>query len=436
MLDPTDLLQALLIGGGVIIGLIVLVLILTKFLNICPPSQILVFSGRKHRLADGSTVGFKVLHGGRGFRWPLLEQVSMMDVRLYGVEVHVQNAFSRGGIPLTVHAIANVKISTDPKHVHQAVERFLNAPPSQIVLVAKQTLEGVLREVLSQLTPEEVNQDRLKFADSLVKNAKDDFDKLGLELDVLKVQHVSDEQKYLQNLGRAQIASMLRDGQNAENQAEQRVREEQAKARQRAESAQQQAESMVLQKRNGFRAEIAKLESEAQGIENEAQVAAETARATAEQELQGLRADLAKLALQVETVLPAEAAATAQAARARGDAAPVAENGKATADALRMLVDEWTAAGPQARDIYLLQQLDVIVAAAVARVNALSIKELEIVDGGDAESIAAVASGFSLSVGRVLEETGRAMGIDIRQLVSGAAPPTEDSPHTLRGSGK
>ncbi len=70
-----------------------------------------------------------MLHGGRGFRVPLLEQVSRMDVRLYGVEVGVQNAFSKGGIPLTVHAIANVKLSTDPKHVHQAVERFLNAPP-------------------------------------------------------------------------------------------------------------------------------------------------------------------------------------------------------------------------------------------------------------------------------------------------------------------
>jgi flotillin len=63
-------------------------------------------------------------------------------------------------------------------------------------------LEGVLREVLAQLTPEEVNEDRLKFAESLKANAQDDFDKLGLELDVLKVQHVADEQQYLQNLGR------------------------------------------------------------------------------------------------------------------------------------------------------------------------------------------------------------------------------------------
>jgi len=426
------------IGGafGVVVAVFLLIVILRQFLYICPPSQILVFSGRKHRLPDGSQVGFKVLHGGRGFRVPMLEQVSRMDVRLYGVEVGVQNAFSKGGIPLTVHAIANVKISTDPQHVHQAVERFLNAPPAQIVLVAKQTLEGVLREVLSQLTPEEVNNDRLKFADSLVKNAKDDFDKLGLELDVLKVQHVSDEQKYLQNLGRAQIASMLRDGQNAENEAEQHIREEQAKARQRAESAAQQAEAMVLQKRNNFRAEIAKLEAEAQGIENEAQVAAETARATAEQELQGLRAELAKLALQVETVLPAEAAALASKARAAGDAAPVVENGRATAEAIRMLVDEWASAGPNARDIYLLQQLDTLVAAAVARVQALSVQDLEIVDGGDAESLGAVAAGFSSNVGRVLEETGRAMGIDVRALIQGTPPVEENAPHTLRGGSR
>ena len=436
--DPSDLMQALLIGGGALIALVILVMIFTRLLNICPPSHILIFSGRKHKLPDGSTVGFKVLHGGRGFRVPILEQVSRMDVRLYGVEVGVQNAFSKGGVPLTVHAIANVKIATDQAHVRQAVERFLDAPPNQIMAVAQQTLEGVLREVLSQLTPEEVNQDRLKFADSLVKNAKDDFDKLGLELDVLKVQHVSDDQKYLQNLGRAQIATMLRDAQNAENEAEQRVREEQAKARQRAESAAQQAESMVLQKRNGFRAEIAKLEAEAQGIENEAQVAAETARATAEQELQGMRAELAKLALQVETVLPAEAQALAQAARARGDAAPVVENGKAMAEAIRMLVDEWATAGKEARDIYLLQQLDVIVAAAVNRVSAMSVDELEVVDGGDAESLGAVASAYSVSVARVLEETGRAMGIDVRALVSGTAPSSsgEDSPRTLRGGSR
>ena len=408
--------------GGAVSVLLVFLLALSivkRFLYICAPSEILIFSGRRHRLPDGSVVGFKVVQGGRAFRMPLLENVSQMDERLFGVEVAVTNAFSKGGIPLAVHAIANVKISTDPHLVRQAVERFLGMPPAQIYSIARQTLEGVLREVLSQLTPEEVNEDRLKFAETLVKNAKDDFDKLGLELDVLKVQHVSDEQKYLVNLGRAQIATMLRDAQNAESIAEQHIAEEQAKARQRAESAQQQAESLVLQKKNGFRAEIAKLEAEAKSIENEAQVAAETARATAEQELQLLRTELAKLTLQVETVLPAEATAQANVARARGDAAPTVENGKAAALALEMVAGEWAAAGAAGREIYVLQQLDSLIAAAVSRTEKLELESLEIIDGGDASGITSMLGAFPRGVAAVLDETCRAVGVDAAALIGG-----------------
>ena len=413
---------ALSLGGavGVVLLFVIFVFALSRLLYICGPNEILVFSGRKHRLGDGSVVGYKVIHGGRALRIPLLESVSRMDVRLYDVAVAVQNAFSRGGIPLAVHAIANVKVSTDPKHVRQAVERFLGAEPAQIQRVAQQTLEGVLREVLSQLTPEEVNEDRLKFAESLVKNAKDDFDKLGLELDVLKVQHVSDEQKYLANLGRAQIAAMIRDAQNAENLADQRVAEETAKSRQRAESALQQAESMVLQRRNAFRAEIAKLEAEAKSIENEALVAAETARATAEQELQRLRAELAKLRLQNETVLPAEAEATARALRARGEAAPTIENGRATAEALAAVAGEWAAAGEIGREVYVLSQLDTLVLAAVQRVSQIEVGTIDVIDGGDAESLSAVSGGFSRGVARVLAETGEAIGVDVRALLGPA----------------
>jgi flotillin len=435
-LDPPTLALVLGTAVGLVLTLLALTFLVSRFLYICPPSEIFIFSGKRHRLADGTTVGFKVIHGGRAFRVPLLETVSKMDVRLFGVEVSVANAFSRGGIPLTVHAIANVKINTDSRHVQQAVERFLGMPEQQVQTVAKQTLEGVLREVLSQLTPEEVNEDRLKFAETLMRNAKDDFDKLGLELDVLKVQHVADDQKYLANLGRAQIASMIRDAQNAENEAEQVVSQAKALARQKAETAQNQAEALVLQKQNGFRADIAKLEAEAKGIENEALVAAETARATAEQELQRLRAELAKLYLQVETVLPAEAQAKAQVARARADAAPTLENGRASAEALGVVASEWMAAGEHGRDVYVLQQLDAIVAAAVERVSKMEIGVLEVVDGGDGESLGAALSAFPRGVARVLEETGRAMGVDVIGLLQareGAPPLLPQGPDTLRG---
>jgi flotillin len=409
--------SVLVLSVALVIGLSLALAILKQFLYICRPNEIFIFSGRKHRLSDGSSVGYKVVRRGWALRTPLLETVSTMDMRLFMVEVTVTNAYSKGGIPLTVQAIANVKITGNPNLVRNAVERFLTMTPAQIALVARQTLEGVLREVLAQLTPEEVNQDRLKFAETLVSNARDDFDKLGLELDVLKVQHVSDDQQYLQNLGRAQIALMIRDAQNAENEANQKIAEEQAAARQRAESAQKKAEATVLQKRNMLRAELARMEGQAKSIENEAQIAAETARAAAEQELQRLRAELERLRLECDVVLPAAAERQAQQARARGDAAPLVENGKAAAAALSAVAAEWKRAGPAGRDVYLLQQLRPFVETAVARVAQTEVGDLTIVDGGNGDAYAAFVANFPAAVARVMAETAQAVGVDLSSLL-------------------
>jgi flotillin len=412
-----------LIAGAVafVVLFAILMLILRSFLFICKPNEILVFSGRKHTLSDGTASGYKILHGGRGVRTPFLESVSRMDMRLFAVEVAVQNAYSKGGIPLSVHAIANMKIASSEIGIRNAVERFLDATTNQIAVVAQQTLEGVLREVISQLTPEEVNEDRLKFADSLIENARDDLDKLGLELDVLKVQHVSDDQKYLANLGRGRIATMLRDAANAENAANQAVAEAQAQARQDAETAQKRAETLILQKKNGLRAELAQLEAQAKQVENEAAIAAETERAIAEQELQGLRAEQEKLRLHCDVVLPAEAARKANELRARGDASPTIENGKAVAEALRLVALEWAAAGAIGRDVYALQQLRALVVAAATRVSRAEIGNLQVVAGTDDEAFAAVAAMYPAAVMRVVRELGAAVGLDVGKLLGGVS---------------
>lgn len=417
-LDP-DSMMVLLGAAGIVFALAFLIFLLSRLLVICRPNEIVVISGRKHQLADGSTVGYKVLHGGRGFRIPLLEQVNRMDMRLIPVQVEVHNAYSRGGIPLMVHAIANVKISSNPGLARNAIERSLSMSPRQIGAVAQQTLEGVLREVVAELTPEEVNEDRLKFAGTLIRHAKDDFDKLGIELDVLKVQSVSDEQKYLANLGRARIARMIRDAQNAENSANQAIAEAQASNRQRAETAQKQAEAQVLTKRNELRGELARLEAQAKAIENEADVAAQTARSEAEQELQQLRAEYERLRLECDVFLPAEADRLAAEADARGHASPVVESGKASAEALRMVALEWQAAGRDGRDLYVLQHLRQFVEAAVARVTRAKIGELNVVDGGDGASFTGTVASFPAAVSQVLQETGKALGVDMKALLEG-----------------
>src|SRR5262245_62946139 len=110
--DTQAVTTVLSVATGLVFAFVLLILTLRRFLFICRPNEILVFSGRSHVLPDGTTSGYKILHGGRGFRMPFLESVARMDMRLFAVEVAVHNAYSRGGIPLTVQAIANMKIAS------------------------------------------------------------------------------------------------------------------------------------------------------------------------------------------------------------------------------------------------------------------------------------------------------------------------------------
>jgi flotillin len=433
--DPDFLLGVVAGAIGLVVAFIVTIGLIKKFLYICGPHEILVFSGRKFQLPDGTTSNYKIIHGGRGLRTPFLEVVSRMDMRLFPVEVTCQNAYSAGGIPLTVRAIANVKLSSDEVGVRNAVERFLDTHPSQIATAAQQTLEGVLREVISQLTPEQVNEDRLKFAETLMDNARDDFHKLGLDLDVLKVQHVSDDQEYLVNLGRARIAEMLRDAENAEALADQAVAEAKAAARQSAEMATKQAETKVVMAKNEIAGETAKLEATARQAENQGSMAVETARSRAEQQLQKLRAELEKLRLHNDVVLPAEAKRKAEELKARGEAAPAVENGKAAAEALGLVATEWANAGPSGRDVYVLQQLPQLASVAAQRVANSEIGNLRLV-AGDERSYAAVLASYPAAVARVLRETAEAVGIDIDRLLAhredeSGSPPTAPKRPTL-----
>ncbi len=208
--------------GGVVAGVVVLLLLMLMYrvlLRICRPNEILIFSGRKHRTEDGRAVGYRVVLGGRGMLVPFLERAARMDVSLISVPIAVQGAYSEGGIPLNVHAIANIKVSTDRRFIGNAIERFLGRDRTEIARVVKETLEGHLRGVLATMTPEELNEDRLKFSKHLEMSAGPDLEKLGLELDVLKIQHVADDGNYLESIGRQRIAEILRTAEVAESDA-------------------------------------------------------------------------------------------------------------------------------------------------------------------------------------------------------------------------
>jgi len=412
------LLMVALVGLVVAGALLLLFTVVSRLLYVARPNEALIFSGKSYTTEDGRRLGYKVVTGGkRAFRIPVIERVDRLDMTLIPIDIHVSNAYSRGNIPLQIHAIANVKIHSDPSLLRNAIERFLGRSHREIQTVAQQTLEGALREVLAQLTPEEVNEDRLKFAENLIHASEDDLQKLGLALDTLKIQHVSDEVQYLDSLGRPRIAAAKRDAENAENEMAREVTSAQAQSDRIAEVAKAQAEATVLQKQNELRRIQAELEGEAQAVEREAEAAAKTARALAERQLQHMRDELENKRLEADVVIPAEAQRRAQELLAKGDAAPTAENGRASAEVLTMMTDAWRQMGPEAKEIYVVQHLEEILGTVIDNLKNVRVGEVNVLDPGDGSGLATYAATYPQMVASVLRSLGASTGIDVPSLL-------------------
>ncbi|MEO8842360.1 MAG: SPFH domain-containing protein, partial [Kofleriaceae bacterium] len=377
--------------AGVIV-LLLLTVIYRYLLRICRPNEILIFSGRKHTTEDGRSVGYRVVFGGRGVRIPVVETVNRMDVSLISVPIAVQGAYSEGGIPLNVHAIANIKVSTDTRFVGNAIERFLGKDRTEIARVVKETLEGHLRGVLATMTPEELNDDRLKFSKHLELSAGPDLEKLGLELDVLKIQHVADDGNYLESIGRSRIAEILRTAEVAESDATREAEQAEAAARARGEVAMTNAQAALQRKQNELRQIKAEVDADANAELNRAEAAGQQARAEAELELQKVRGDLETLRLQAEVTIPAEVDAQVRELLASGMAAPIAADGEAMAASLDAVSAAWKDSGGRAMDMFVLQHLDAIFGDVAKAAQRLSVNEVNLIDGGDGKTIAAYAA--------------------------------------------
>ncbi len=412
------------LGGG--LAFIVLILFASRFLYICRPNEILIFSGRKHRNADGSESGYRVIFGGRAWRTPLIEQVMRMDMRSIPIDVQVQGAYTRVGIALKVKAIAVVKISSNPQVVMNAVERFLGRDINAIQSVAAETLEGNLRGVLATLTPEEVNEDRLKFADSLSQEVEHDLVKLGLHLDVLKIQHVTDDSNYLNSIGRERIAQVIKEAEIAESNAQNEAAKEAAAADMRAKVAEAEAEQAIAQRRNEVRALTAELDAAVRSMDERGQAAALEAKATAMQALEGVRSNLEAIRLQADVVVPADVAREAAALDAAGAAAIIAEDGRANAESLRLVAESWKKAGASAQDMFLINKLEEITNIVVEGVRKIELGPVHLIDSGDGQALPRFAAAYPSAVASVLKSLVATTGVDITAMLAEGRRPNGD----------
>jgi flotillin len=413
------------IGAAVIAALTILAFIKAN-LRICHPNEILVFSGRRRKLKDGTEVGYRVIKGGRGLKIPIIESVTRLPLTIIPIDIELTGALTNGLIPINIEAMANIKIAgTEEEGLSNALERFLGKNIHDISAVAKENLEGSLRGVLATLTPEEANTQRLAFAEKVVQQARDDLSRLGLVLDTFKIKHLSDNEGYLEAIGRKKNAEVRRDAEIAEANAMAESRQVSAEAKRVGSVAEAEANVNIVEAENKLRIKRADLDAEATRYEAKANVAGEITRVEEEQKLEARRVEMNRAKYEADVVVPAQAEKEAMALKAVGQAASIVEDGKATAEAVRVMRKEWEK--EDTRELFLIQQLPDIL-DKVTRVVAdnLAIDKVTIVDSGNGNGMPTYIKGVTGSIVAIMEQIKTATGLDLPEILRARSKtPTE-----------
>jgi flotillin len=140
-----------------------------------------------------------------------------------------------------------------------------------------------------------------------------------------------------------------------------------------------------------------------------------------------LRQAVETLRLQADVVLPADARRQAAIFEAQGKASYTEEEGKAQAAVLQMMTDAWLSAGEDAKEIFLIQQLESVLQTVVERVNAIEIDEVVLLDGGTGDALPRHVASFPAIVRQVLEELHSSTGVNVTGILAGSVDTDEVS---------
>ena len=360
-------------------GVWAFVVLLRQLYYICQPSEVLIFAGLKRTTGSGQRVGYRTVRGGSALRIPLLEEVMRLDLSNMIIDLRVDNAYSKGGIPLNVSGVANIKISGEEPGIHNAIERLIGKSQDDIRHIAKETLEGNLRGVMASLTPEQLNEDKLTFARTLLDEAEDDLQKLGLVLDTLQIQNISDDVRYLDSIGRKQLVELKRDSRIAEAEASSQSAVKQAENERITALRRLDKELAIATANAEKRKKDALTRREALVAEVQAEVGAELARAEAELPVQQERIKQVTQQLEADVIAPAESECETMMADAKGEAATIIEQGRSQAEGLQELVESLKRSGDDAKRLFLLQKLKPLLTMLSETVQPIEVEEVTLI---------------------------------------------------------
>lgn len=256
----------MIIGICVAAAVVLLLLIfLAGYVKASPDTAVIISGLRKNP---------KVLIGKAGIKIPFLERKDELNLQLIPIDVKTSNAVPTADyININVDATVNVKISDNEERLKLAAQNFLNKNAEYIGRVAREVLEGNVREIVGKMALEEMVSDRQKFAFLVKENAEPDLAAMGLDIISFNVQNFVDGNGVIENLGVDNIVKIQKNAAISRAESEKEIAKAQANAKREANEAEVNAESEIAKKQNELAIQKAELKREADIKQAEADAA-------------------------------------------------------------------------------------------------------------------------------------------------------------------
>lgn len=233
---------------------LILVIFIVGYVKASPDTAIIISGLRKNP---------KVLIGKAGVKIPFLERKDALNLQLIPIDVRTANAVPTADyININVDATVNVKISDDEQRLKLAAQNFLNKNPEYIGRVAREVLEGNVREIVGKMALEEMVSDRQKFANLVKENAEPDLAAMGLDIISFNVQNFVDGNGVIENLGVDNIVKIQKNAAISRAESEKEIAKAQAIAKKEANEAQVNADTEIAIKENELAIKRAELKKE------------------------------------------------------------------------------------------------------------------------------------------------------------------------------
>lgn len=206
----------------------------------------------------------KVLIGKAGIKIPYLEKKDELNLQLIPIDVKTSSAVPTADyINIRIDAAVNVKVSDAEERLKLAAQNFLNKPVDYIAQIAREVLEGNMREIVGKMQLEEMVSDRQKFASLVKENAEPDLASMGLDIVSFNVQNFVDNNGVIENLGVDNIVKIQKNAAVSRAESEKDIAKAQASAKREANDAQVNARREISIKNNELEIREAELKKDA-----------------------------------------------------------------------------------------------------------------------------------------------------------------------------